>query len=93
MKNMFMSAAGDIQRTLKAFMAVGDNARKWLDVEGMLTLEELDPNKDTKESSAWQVQAEATHLKKSGARIGRVQNEVPLKKSPNPTPTLTPTLT
>ena len=50
MKNMFMSAASDIQRTLKAFMAVGDNARKWLDVEGMLTLEELDPNKDTKES-------------------------------------------
>ena len=74
MKNMFMSAASDIQRTLKAFMAVGDNARKWLDVEGMLALEELDPNKDTKESSAWQVQAEATHLKKSGARI--VKQEV-----------------
>ena len=35
MKNMFMSAASDIQRTLKAFMAVGDNARKWLDVEAV----------------------------------------------------------
>ena len=88
---MFMSAASDVERALKALMVVDDGARQWLQVEGMLTMEELDPNKDTKESTAWQVQAEAAHAKKTGARIGRVQDTVPPKKSPNPNPTLTPT--
>lgn len=68
---MFMSAASDVERALKALMVVDDGARQWLQVEGMLTMEELDPNKDTKESTAWQVQAEAAREEDWGAHRAR----------------------